>query len=102
MFKLAPNPTFWAKVEIAAPGGDPSVLEVEFRHFGRKALTELRERMEGRPKVAMLHEIVVGWRGADREFSSAALEDLDDAHLAAADALIQCYLEEMTGANRKN
>lgn len=100
-FTLEPNPTFWAKAEIHVPGGDPMLLEVEYRYLARKELTDLRTRMDGKPKLEMLNELVVGWKAA-KPFSAEALASLDDRYYAAADALLETYLEELTGARRKN
>ena len=102
MFKLQPNPTFWAKVEIPVPGNDPMPLEVEFRHKRREEARVFAEALPSRPALESLREIVAGWRGADREFSDSALAELHDNYVAAADRILGAYFDELRGARRKN
>ena len=106
MFKLAPNPTFWAKVEIHRPGEGPSVLEVEFAHKGFRAASDLASEISaGMPRerqLDVLCELVRSWRGADAEFSEAALRDAAEDFPGFAAAVLTAYLEELRGARRKN
>ena len=105
-FKLKPNPTFWAKVEIHRPGEGPSVLEVEFAHRGFREASELASEISaGMPRerqLEVLVSLVRSWRGADGEFSEAALRDAAEDFPGLAASMLTAYLEELRGARRKN
>jgi hypothetical protein len=105
-FKLKPNPTFWAKVEIYRPGEGPSILEVEFAHRGfREALELASEIGAGMPRerqLEVLCGLVRSWRGADADFSEAALRDAAEDFPGFAASVLTAYLEELRGARRKN
>lgn len=105
-FKLKPNPTFWAKVEIHRPGEGASVLEVEFAHRGfREAwdlTVEFRAGMPRERQLEVLCGLVRSWRGADGEFSEAALRDAAEDFPAFTASMMSAFLDELTGARRKN
>lgn len=102
MFKLQPNPTFFAKVDIPVPGGDPATLEVEFRHMRRDDAAEFARGLADRDPLDSLRQVVVGWKGADAEFSDAALAELHANYAGAADRILAAYFDELRGARRKN
>lgn len=102
MFKLKPNPTFWAKVEISVPGADPATIEIEFRHKNRDELARWSEGLEQRPEVELLAEIVSNWRDVDTEYSVEALGRLCRDYVAAPRQIVLAYRDELRGARRKN
>lgn len=103
MFKLKPNPTFFAAVEISAPGQDePQKLEVEFKHKGASKLRDYFSNLAGRTDADALAEIVVGWRGADGPCTPAALAELVDDYPTAALELFTAYRRELLESRRKN
>jgi hypothetical protein len=102
MFKLQPNPTFFATVDIPVPGGEPMPLEVEFRHMRREQAIEFARGLGQREPLESMREVVCGWRGADVEFSADALADLHSNYAGAADRILTAYLDELRGARRKN
>lgn len=102
MFKLKPNPTFWAKVEIPVPGADPDTIQFEFRHKTRDEALRFTETLLTRPVLDQLTEIVVNWSGADGEYTTEALGRLTRDFIAAPDRIMQVYLDELRGARRKN
>jgi len=105
-FMLKPHPTFWAKVEIHKPGFGPDVIEIEFRHMGTspamELVAEVCSSVSRQRRIEILDQIVVGWRGADGDFSSVALHEVAESFPAFALAVIGAYLEELGGARRKN
>lgn len=103
-FKLTPNPTFWAKVDIPVPGGEPQALEIEFRHKRKTWGLGLVERIRAGEISGLdaVREIIVDWRGAEREFSDAELVELDENFIGAIDAILFAYPEALRGARRKN
>lgn len=103
MFKIQPNPTFWAKVAISIPGQDkPAQIEVEFRHLGREALKAYFDSLEGKTDSDALLEIVVNWRGVDTAFSRDAFGSLLDGYPTAAMSLFEAYRREVIEAKGKN
>ena len=103
MFKLQPNPTFWASVGLPVPGAaKPVSVEIEFRWLGKAALKTFFESLEGHDDATLLAEIVVGWRGIDAEFSRDNLAALLDAYPAAAMAIFQAFQHESLDAKAKN
>ena len=102
MFKLRPNPTFFAVALIPVPGGEPQPLELEFRHRKRSELKVFAASLEGRSDDEIVPDMVVGWRGADVEFSPEALAELLEQYPAAPAAIAATYYREHTAASRKN
>lgn len=105
-FRLKPAPTFWAPVEVYRPGEGPSVLEVEFAHRGYREASELATEisagMSRERQLEVLCGLVRSWRGADGEFSEAALRDAAEDFPGFAAAVLTTYLQELQGARRKN
>jgi hypothetical protein len=102
MFKMQPAPTFRAKVKIPVPGEASGVLEVEFRHKTRKALKAYLEGTKDREDLDALEEIIVGWSGAEVEYSREALATLIDNYAGAAAALVGAYAKELADARLGN
>ena len=106
MFKLQPNPTFWAKVQIQIPGQEkPGQIEVQYKHFSRadlKAFFEMMASSEQKTDQEHLAEIVVGWRGVDAEFSLENLDKLLDMYPTAAKELFSAFSSELLEARVKN
>lgn len=105
MFKLAPNPTFRAKVTIPTPGDAPDgVIEFEFRH---KTLGEMKRyaaelQAPGVDDAGKLAEIIVGWSGVEEEYSRESLGKLIDNFPAATTAIVAGYVRELAGARLGN
>ena len=103
MFKLEPNPTFWAKVMIPVPGDEPIPVEMEFRHFSRKRLEEMREAESDKViGISYCEQIVIGWRDVEQEFSRDALERLLDNWHGAGLAIFVAYHRELQQGRQKN
>lgn len=103
VFKLQPNPTFWATCPIPIPGeATPAPLELEFKHLGVDGLMAFSERAIGRTNLDVISEIVVGWRGVDAEYSPDNLAALLDNYPGAAGVILDTFRAEATGARAKN
>lgn len=103
MFKLQPNPTFIAKVDLSIPGEEkPQTIDVEFRHMSRKEIKAHSERNASKTDVEALGEIIVGWKGVDAEFSAETLGQLLDNYPLAAGELFAAFSRELFEARRKN
>ena len=106
MFKINPNPTFKAKVEIQIPGGEKQTIECEFKH---RTATQLKEwlsaldKMEEPMKNAeFVLEFVIGWSGVDVPFSKENVAQLVDNYHTAASSMRDTYLQELTTARLGN
>jgi hypothetical protein len=117
MFKLQPSPTFWAPVEIAPPGEEPAAVEVQFRwlkmadqvEYGRKFLrltvesTKLNGEAQIKKIAAHMAEVVVDWRGFEKPYSLAALEEYVAAYgQVFFSPVLRAFRDGCEGAPRKN
>lgn len=108
MFKLKPDPTFWMKVSIPVPGSSQAPLELECKHRTRSELDELVEELAARDNMSrkrlqkVLEQTVVGWRGADSEFSAEALRQAAQNYPGFADQVLTDYLQELRGTRPKD
>lgn len=102
VFKVDPDPTFWATVEIPMIGGKVGKLEVEFKFKDRDAYSEFFTVNDGKKDIEALPEIVVGWRGADAPYSVEALGRLLRNYPLSGAAFIKTYRDSIWGALEKN
>lgn len=102
MFKLDPNPTFPATVQITVPGGESQPLAVVFRHKTKSRLTKWLQD-EKQPDLEMAIEIVESV--PDRP-DGQTLEDffrqLFENYPAAALDMYLTYRRELTVSRVKN
>lgn len=101
-FKLDPNPTFPATVQITVPGGESLPLKVVYKH---KKLTELGIFMNsaGRSNAEMLEDMVAEVKDRPEGQSNADfLADLVENYPAAASDMLRTYLRELLESRVKN
>ena len=101
MFKLEPNPTFWAPVEIHVPGQGKGSFEVEYRYLDQDAARAFGMRLAEKDPFDAVAEIVVGWREMDVPFSRDNLRLLLKKYAASA-PLLRSFSREIFGAAEKN
>lgn len=102
MFKIIPNPSFTATVKLSIPGGTTAAVDVEFKHFSRKALQALFESQGSKGDADFLSEIMVGWSGIDATYSKETLATLLDNYPAAGAEIFEAFRNELLEAKRKN
>jgi hypothetical protein len=103
MFKIDPNPTFWAAVAMPVPGqAKPSMVEMKFAHKTRAQLKDFLESLGDRTDEEALAEIVQDWRNVDAEFSRENLGRLLEHYPGAALALFRAYQSEVLEGRAKN
>lgn len=102
MFKLQPDATFTATVDIPVAGQGTKPLTLEFKYHDREALAKFLETIAGRKDDEILAGIVLGWKDADADFSADALAQLLKGYPGAAGAIVRKFLEEASGARVKN
>lgn len=106
-FSLAVNPTFTAKVSIPVAGGQTADIMVTFKHRTRDEFKEFTESLkvpEGSEPLKdtdVLLDIASGW-DLDEPFDREHLEKMVQRFMGSAQAVIQAYFEELTGARAKN
>ena len=103
MFKLDPNPTFPAVVQISMPDGTSQPLAVTFNHKTTSAVQSYLDNAAGRSNADMTAEIVAGVDGkaegqSDAEFFAALFE----SYPAAASDVLRTYLKQLTESRVKN
>lgn len=98
MFKLKPDPTFWATVSLSQPGGEEVEVEMEFK----AATTSQVNTWKDREFADIVRDQLIGWRGMDAPFSSTALGELLENYPGAAAQIYRDYLSGLVGAKRKN
>lgn len=100
--KFKPNPTFRAKVEIPAAGGESIEIEFTFRHRGKKALDTFAEEIREMPDADALMLMVEDWTDMGAPFGADALAELLDDYPAAAFAITRAYFRELLQARLGN
>lgn len=112
--KIAPNPTFKAKVQIPRVGGEAVAVDFEFKYLDRIALSALFDKWDAERdehlkkvredglswkdattaeiaiQVGQLNDIVLGW-GFDEKLSDEAMTALVTTCVGAADAVLAAY-----------
>jgi hypothetical protein len=101
-FKLKPNPTFRAKVGIPIPGGDPELVEFEFRHRTLEGLQSWQKECDaGMTNRELFDSIVVGW-GLTDEFNADNSALLLQNYPGSIIAISRAYIGELTNARLGN
>jgi hypothetical protein len=102
-FRIVPQPTFWATVDLPGPGGVEEPLEIEFHALRASEFREWASQVtDETPRIEVLRRLVAGWKDADTPFSPEALADLDDGRPGVALRLMTVYPGLLAGARRKN
>lgn len=112
-FTLAISPTFKAPVTIKIPGGQIAEIMFTFKHRTRDEFKAFMESLkpadaapgedpsEGREDVELLLDIASGW-DLDEPFDADSLGKLSQRYMGSAQAVVQAYFDELTGARTKN
>ena len=103
MLKLKANPTFFANVEIPAPGGAAS-LKVEYKHMTKAeyaAFIEAESKTKRTDEEALM-DIMAGWANVDTPFSKENVAELCQQYHKAASAIVTTYIAELTGQKTGN
>ena len=108
-FKLVPNPTFTAPVNLTVPGQEsPAQIELEFRHKTPDALKAWFEDGKAKTTAEALGEVVSGWSGVLDEkdkplaYSSELLAALLQNYPASGTEILTAYVNRLTESRAKN
>jgi hypothetical protein len=100
MFKLQPNPSFWAKVPITIPGqSKPEEIELEFLYLPED---ERRAQLDGKTTDEMLSLLVKDWRDVDTAFSAENFQRFLKNYPRARLDVLETYNRELYEARAKN
>lgn len=100
-FKLQPNPTFSATVEVPSAGEGYVPLSFTFKHRTRDELKKFIEESAGREDPLTIIEMATGWELSDA-FTKENVELLCQNYAAAGRAIFDKYLDELARARLKN
>lgn len=100
-FKIDPAPTFKAPVPIPIAGGDPAMVEMEFKHRDKDELDAFIKSRTSKQDADSVMEMVVGWDFED-EFSEANVKRLVKKRIGAPLAIFTTYIDELVKARTKN
>lgn len=103
MFKIDPNPTFWADVRLTVPGEiEPVPVRFEFRHKDKAELLAFHERAADQPDDVTLAEVVANWSGFNESYSEPALRRLLLKYGPASKEIYRAYFSALTQSRVKN
>ncbi|QRX82252.1 phage tail assembly chaperone [Glaciimonas sp. PAMC28666] len=98
---LIADPTFTVKVRIPVAGGEPSDVEMTFKHRTKSALELFIKSRAGRSDVESFLEMVSGWE-FEEELNPASVELLLQNYMGTALATYRTYVDELVQAKLKN
>jgi len=110
MFKIDPEPTFTAEVELSVPGQPAALLSVRWKHLTRD---KLREWIDGLADLKLsdvdgLDFVIAGWdgvidqQGQDVPYSKDRLRSLLGSYHAASAELVRAYVRALTESRLGN
>ncbi len=102
MFKLTPDPTFKAEVEIPRPGASAGRIKFEFSYKDADELSDYMNCLADLGDIDGIMEIVTGWSGVDVPFNRDNLELLVKKYNGAAMRIFKKYTDELTKARSGN
>lgn len=112
---LTPPATFSAPVEIHMPGGKVGEIEFKFKHRTKSAIKELlatfaapagaddeaKAAFVAPEDVDVIMDLASGW-DLDEPFNRETVERMTEVYVGSAQAVINAYLSELSGARVKN
>lgn len=99
--KLIANPTFKAKVGVPVAGGDPVMVEMEFKHRTKTALDEFIKARVDKSDSETFMEMVVGWDLED-PFIKQSVETLLENYAGTSLAAFRVYIDQLVQTKIKN
>ena len=101
MFKFTANPTFVCKCNFPIPGGKSAPVELEFKHLTKTGVKEFFSNVGGKDDVEAIGEILVGWKGFEKEYCQETLEELIEQFPAAAADILGFFSTELLTARKR-
>lgn len=103
MLKIQANPTFMSRVAIPTPEGEIAI-KVEFKHMDIDTYAEFiqKEATLNRSNEDAIMDIAAGWSGVDGEFNRDNVAKVCKQYHAAAKAIVETFIKELTQAKVEN
>lgn len=103
MLKIQPNPTFMARVEIPTPEGKVGI-KVEYKHMDTDEYSAFvkKEATLSRSNEDAIMDIAVNWLEVDGEFNRENVAAVCKRYHAAAGAIVETFIKELTQAKVEN
>lgn len=103
MLKIQPNPTFMSRVAIPTPEGEVAI-KVEFKHMDVDTFNAFiqKEATLTRSNEDAIMDIAAGWSGVDGEFTRENVAKVCKEYHAAAAAIVETFIKELTQARTGN
>lgn len=98
---LTASPTFKTNVLIPVPGKKPTPVEFTFKGRTKTEFKAFVDTMRDRDDVDVILDIATGWELTEA-FDREGVEQLCDAYIGAARAVIETYLNELSAARLGN
>jgi hypothetical protein len=102
MFKLNPDPTFKADVEIPVPGQGKGKITITYRYKNAEQMADYMGRLKELGDIGSIMEIVEGWDGPDAPFDETAIKLLAKNYNGSVLLIYQRYVDELTKARLGN
>jgi hypothetical protein len=100
-FKLDPNPTFDAAVQVPVHGKGTESVRFTFKHMTKDELAEVSASAKDMTEVESIKAVTVGWELED-EFNDENILRLIQNYQGAGKAIISTYLDEIRQARMGN
>lgn len=100
---LTPSPTFKQTALFMIPGGKEAGIEFIYKYRERDEFKEFLDTLSGSEgaeppqKIDVIMDIASGW-DLDEPFDRPNVEKMLQKYMASAEAAIQTYIAELTGA----
>lgn len=98
---LEVDPTFPGTATIQRAGKAPAAITFTCKYRERAEFKAFVDNLNGRENVDVIMDIASGWDLAD-PFDKANITKLCDRFVSAPKAILNMYMDEITGARAKN
>lgn len=98
---LTAAPTFKTNVLIPVPGKKPTPVEFVFKGRTKTEFKTFLEGLRDREDLDVILDICKGWELTE-EFGSEAVTQLMEQYIGSARAVIDAYINELSGARLGN
>lgn len=98
---LTPSPTFKASVLVPVPGRKPVAVDFTFMGRTKDEFRAYLDNLSDREDVDVLMDTITGWE-LDDPFSRETVAQLVQAYPGSAQAILEKYIREVTGAKLGN
>lgn len=98
---LTAAPTFKANVPIPVPGKKPVPVEFIFKGRTKTEFQAFLENLRDREDADVVLDIATGWELEDA-FVRESIVQMNDSYIGSARAIIETYINELSGARLGN